>query len=69
MIAIINVAMHPAPSGPHPYEVRVNRELITTFVHNREDGLAMCLRRAADACDEAQAEEFREMISHTRECK
>jgi len=30
----------------------INKKVITTFKHKREDGLADCLRRAAEAVDE-----------------
>ncbi len=37
------------PGGWRLYEVRINRELICHFHHKRSDGLATCLRKAADA--------------------
>jgi hypothetical protein len=58
MIAIVNVTERPAETGPHDYEVRINRQVITRFQHRREDGLAKCLRLAADAVDEAREKEF-----------
>lgn len=53
MIAIVNVSPPDAPiEGPNDYEVRINRTVITTFTHDRKvDGLAQCLRDAADAVD------------------
>lgn len=53
MIAIVNVSTHDDPCGVHEYEVRINREVITRFEHVREDGLAVCLRKAADAVEAA----------------
>ena len=35
--------------GMADYEVRINQKLIVRFRHKRGDGLAECLRRAADA--------------------
>lgn len=35
--------------GDHSYELRINEQPIVRFTHNREQGLAMCLWRAADA--------------------
>ena len=35
------------------YEVLVNRDLICSFEHDRKDGLAVCLLRAAIAVKEA----------------
>lgn len=33
------------------YEVRINDQRITTFRHNRVDGLTVCLQKAATACE------------------
>ena len=33
------------------YHIKINDKLITEFTHDREDGLAECLRKAADAVD------------------
>lgn len=52
MIAIVNVQnCGPYCNGtePHKYEVRINDEVITTFKHNREEGLSVCLSKAAHA--------------------
>lgn len=60
MVAIVNI-------GPHDdldlscwrnYEVRINHEVITTFRHNREHGLARCLRMAAAAVEDVRAKEL-----------
>ena len=51
MIAIVNIDKNPRTSGTHTYELRINREVITTFTHKREDSLAECLRAAAKAAD------------------
>lgn len=42
-----------ADNEPHSYRVRVNTDLICRFKHVRAEGLAACLRRAADAVDAA----------------
>lgn len=49
MIAIRNISPKVEPIGMHEYEVRINRDLITTFWHNREDGLVLCLKKASEA--------------------
>ncbi len=41
------------PGGLRRYEVKINTELIATFDHCRRDGLAVCLRLAAEAVEEA----------------
>jgi len=33
------------------YHIKINEKLITEFTHDRENGLAECLRKAADAVD------------------
>ena len=54
MIAIVNVSPTTTRSGPHVYELRINSLVLTRFVHKREESLAICLRRAATAVDDAQ---------------
>lgn len=49
MIAIVNVSTNDPPVGWQDYEVRINRKVITTFKHKREDGLKVCLEKAAVA--------------------
>ena len=49
MIAIINIDPDLRQTGPHLYEVRINREVVATFVHNREDDLFALFERAAHA--------------------
>ncbi len=53
MIAIVNVTRPPADKGPNKYELRVNHDVIATFQHRREEGLAKCLRLAAEAVEDA----------------
>ena len=57
MITITNVHMHNPddPMGPSDYELRINGELIVTFTHVRGQGLAKCLRRAAQVVRSQQA--------------
>ncbi len=57
MIAIINrgpagVHIEDGPGGWRLYEVMINHDLICSFNHKRSDGLAVCLRKAADAVEE-----------------
>ena len=60
MIAIINIGPHdnPDPTGWRTYEVRINHEVIATFTHKREHGLARCLYMAAAAVVERRMEEL-----------
>jgi len=53
MIAIVNVSSEDAPlRGRNRYEVRINAKVICTFDHDRQpNGLAQCLRDAADAVE------------------
>ena len=38
----------------HQYRLKVNDEHIAWFRHRRDEGLAECLRRAADAVDKEE---------------
>ena len=60
MIAIINIGPHDDPdqTGWRNYEVRSNREVIATFKHKREHGLARCLKVAANAVEDVRAREL-----------
>ncbi len=49
MIVINNIDKNPRNIGPHQYVLRINAKEICSFSHNREDGLATCLRKAANA--------------------
>lgn len=53
MIAIVNMGGGDPDDilGWREYEVRINREVITTFCHKRGDGLAVCLQKAASAVE------------------
>lgn len=54
MIIIRNITLcdESQTTGIHEYELLINRELIVRFTHNRRpNGLAQCLRDAADALD------------------
>jgi len=37
--------------GVCTYQLRINQKIIAEFEHSRPDGLAACLRRAADAVE------------------
>lgn len=49
MIAIINKGPVGKSRDRRKYNVQINNKLITTFQHNRSDGLAKCLELAAQA--------------------
>jgi len=44
------------------YQLKINAMLITEFTHLRSDGLAVCLRKAADAADAADMKKLVAMI-------
>lgn len=52
MIAIINTGETDEEGRAH-YRLQINHKLIAEFHHLRADGLAACLRLAADAADRA----------------
>jgi len=55
-IIITNISTHDDPVGLNQYVLRINRSQIVLFDHVRSDGLAKCLRRAADAAEKAERE-------------
>lgn len=56
MIAIVNVSKRLRTRGLQDYEVRINRMPVCRFQHRREEGLEVCLRRAAAAVEENRGE-------------
>lgn len=56
-VIINNVSTHDDLEGVNDYELRINRKLIATFSHVRKNGLAACLRRAAEAAEAAERRE------------
>lgn len=66
MIAIINDGTNSNITGLHRYRVQINNELICEFDHVREDGLAECLRKAADAVEQAEEDRISDIISFAK---
>jgi hypothetical protein len=62
MIAIVNVSKDLKPTGQHTYELRINRDVIATFTHRREEGMSRCLQRAALAAEQAQTTIAKEIM-------
>lgn len=67
MITIQNVSKRPRKAGRHTYEVCVTVEVdggkwarkpLCRFIHNREDGMAVCLEKAARAIRLAEGEKL-----------
>lgn len=54
MIAIIN--REGPDDGVCTYTVGINRRILATFTHDRRDGLAFCLRKAAEAVEKVNPE-------------
>ena len=52
MIIIRNIGGNPL--GKCQYDVRINKEHIAFFEHNRPDGLTKCLQLAASAVEKAK---------------
>lgn len=48
-LIITNVSKHDDLAGTNDYELRINTTVLVCFKHTRSDGLAACLRAAADA--------------------
>ncbi len=57
MIAIINVGKI-KNRKKWKYRVQINNKLVTTFYHNREDRLSVCLEKAAKAVREKESNEI-----------
>lgn len=54
-VVITNVSLHYDWQGVNQYVVRINHDpVIAHFDHVRSEGLAECLRRAAEAVDAAE---------------
>lgn len=65
MAIIIHRLSEKPQNGKDKYCVRVNKELITTFSHQRSrQGLAQCLRDAADAVDAQRLDDQVELFLH-----
>lgn len=63
MISIVNVSPRDTPKkGVNQYEVRLNKRVIAKFEHCRTDGLAQCLRDAADAVECANIKHLADSI-------
>ena len=62
-IIIQNISPHNSPFGQHEYEVRINTQVITTFTHKREEGLTVCLRKAAAAAERSKWMETRKFMA------
>ncbi len=60
MIAIVNRGGD--MEGVCEYTLQVNKEVLATFYHNRQDGLAVCLERAATAYKREMHKKLIELI-------
>jgi len=50
-VIITNVSENDDLEGENDYILRINDRVIASFKHIRSEGLAACLRRAADAAE------------------
>lgn len=58
-VIIQNITDVPTSHGPNKYQLRINHKVIAEYYHNREDGLAECLRKAAIAAEDPNRIELR----------
>lgn len=58
MIAIVNIDPNPRKTGKHLYSLRINRTEFCQFTHKREESLAVCLRKAAEAYEKKEYEDY-----------
>jgi len=61
MIAIINTGKKHGEK--HVYRLQINKRLITTFEHERINGLSECLKAAAKAAEDAEFKKIAEYYS------
>lgn len=52
------------PLGVCKYQLRINEKIIAEFEHSRPDGLAVCLKKAADAAEKAKWEGMKEFLDY-----
>ncbi len=63
VIAIYNISGKSSQDPtPHIYSLRINREEICQFTHERHLGLGACLMAAADAADKARDARHAEQV-------
>ena len=65
-MSIIIQNMGGSPLGVCKYQLRINEKIIAEFEHSRPDGLATCLKKAADAAEKAKWEGVRELLESGR---
>lgn len=54
MIAIINISTHNDRIGENTYRLQINKLIVGEFTHIRNDGLAVCLEKAAECARDAE---------------
>jgi len=76
MIGVRNISKRVRAAGLHSYEVFVTvvaadrsvlARRICTFRHKREDGMAICLEKAASAVRRSKADELHEVLKGLQE--
>ena len=67
MIGILNVGSD--EHGICTYELRINRDLITTFTHRRDKGLAACLHAAAQSIEHQMWKNAMDIMDRVREAE
>lgn len=68
-IIIQNIDDNPRLDGNHRYQLRINDSVIAEFDHLREEGLSVCLRKAADAAEHAEAGNIDRITNFLRQLK
>ena len=48
-------------TGKQHYQLCINQKVMAEFEHNFNEGLATCLRKAADAFEKKEANEWKEL--------
>ena len=53
-------------AGPQRYLLRINNKVICKFEHIFEEGLSVCLQKAAEAVKTQEARDIHALLLHTR---
>lgn len=67
MIAIVNKGRDGKYGRNHIYSVQINEKIICFFKHQREDGLVVCLKKAAKAVDKQMREDADTLLKMLKE--
>ncbi len=65
-IVVVNISKNYARTGPQDYEVRLNQIKLAQFTHVSEDGMAQCMRLAAEALEKLGDDGISRLVEQAR---